>query len=338
MTGRTAWVSDVQFFADQVDQMDLALDQLALKDRNFDRFALLLIDNVVELTLHRHAEHESRRRSTLDGTTSKAIATAKAQHFEQKVKLAKVTGLVSPELADSITYLHSFRNTAHHAGQRHEGILHSLALFYFTSACEVLSSNKGSGWSATGADVVPHRALKYLGYRSSGVGFSHKAFQAACVRLTEVARSMGDALVSALHDDMMKTVVAADEAIQFVAVDSPQPLTRRAVIIQAQTWAVAWTDEAKSYAASHMPVSPMKSVGGYIDWLASNYPWPAKTDPIPSWRKRLGSIEKEKDHHLALKKYCDFMNQTESLRSAIFESAAGLDAHIQQQIDEARGK
>jgi hypothetical protein len=59
-----------QFFSDQVDQLDLALDQLAMRDRNFDRFALMLIDNVVELTLHNHAEDKqsaiaySRRRPT----------------------------------------------------------------------------------------------------------------------------------------------------------------------------------------------------------------------------------------------------------------------------------
>lgn len=45
----------IQFLADQLDQLDLALGQLALKDRNFDRFALMLIDNVVEVTLHQHA-------------------------------------------------------------------------------------------------------------------------------------------------------------------------------------------------------------------------------------------------------------------------------------------
>ena len=42
----------IQFISDSIDQLDLALDQLAMMDRNFDRFALMLIDNIVELTLH----------------------------------------------------------------------------------------------------------------------------------------------------------------------------------------------------------------------------------------------------------------------------------------------
>ena len=38
----------IQFLADNIDQLDLALDQLAVADRNFDRFALMLVDNVKE--------------------------------------------------------------------------------------------------------------------------------------------------------------------------------------------------------------------------------------------------------------------------------------------------
>jgi hypothetical protein len=35
--------------------MDLALDQLAVNDINYKRFTLMLVDNVVEITLHQHA-------------------------------------------------------------------------------------------------------------------------------------------------------------------------------------------------------------------------------------------------------------------------------------------
>jgi hypothetical protein len=41
---------------------------------------------------------------------------------------------------------------------------------------------------------------------------------------------------------------------------------------------------------------------------------------------------------VALKRYCDFLRQTESIRAQLMESAAQLDAYIQQQIDLARGK
>jgi len=107
----------VQFLADNIDQMDFALDQLAINDRNFDRFALMLIDNVVEIILHKHAqeiEYENDIWSRLKQTKydPKAIQDALGQHFQPKINFAKVTGVLSPEIADSFKYLHSFRNTA----------------------------------------------------------------------------------------------------------------------------------------------------------------------------------------------------------------------------------
>jgi hypothetical protein len=71
--------SMIQFLADQLDQLDqldrldLALDQLALKDCNFDRFAPILIDNAVELTLHQHAQ--DIRQTMVRGMTRSSLPT-----------------------------------------------------------------------------------------------------------------------------------------------------------------------------------------------------------------------------------------------------------------------
>ena len=64
----------------------------------------------------------------------------------------------------------------------------------------------------------------------------------------------------------------------------------------------------------------------------------SKRNPIPSWRNRLQSLDGEKNEHLALKKYCDFMSQAVRFRDQLDRGAAALDAHIQQEIDRARGK
>jgi hypothetical protein len=329
----------IQFLADNIDQLDLALDQLAVRDRNFDRFGLMLIDNVVELTLHKHAQDKSMENEMWSPQNSprhdpQSVASALGQHFDSKIKLAKTTGMVSPEVLDTIQYLHTFRNTAYHKGLRHEGILHSLALFYFTNACTVLANYTPMYWTSTSRDRISHRALKYLG--SPRILSGEKAFQAAWKRLHEVGVSMGDTLVPDLHADMEKTIETIDHQIQYLADESPRTNSRQQVIIDAQAWPFAFTDEAKEFAIKNN--CPQLSVGAYVQWLGSNYPWPINTDPIPSWRKRLKSLKDEKSNHAALKKYCDFMRQTEELRSQIEESAAQLDAHIEEQIERARGK
>lgn len=330
-----------QFLADHIDQLDLALDQLAMRDRNFDRFALMLIDNVVELTLHQYAKDKSyenemfARQDAAPPIETKSVAAALGPHFDSKVKLAKETGLISDYLAESLQYLHAFRNTAYHSGLRHEGVLHSLSLFYFNSVCTVLASYTPMWLLSSSKDQISHRALKYLG--KAKISDVNAAFEAAWRRLREVSESMGETLVQDLHCDMTVTIDRVDEEIDFLADESPGGKnSRKQVIVECQAWPFAFSEKGKAYARSHqVPLSPCAE---YVSWIAATYPWPTRTDPIPGWRKRLHSLGNEENPHLALKKYCQFMSQTLGLRTLISESASQLDAHIQQMVDAARGK
>ncbi|UHL64069.1 hypothetical protein LSG25_18935 [Paralcaligenes sp. KSB-10] len=329
----------LQFVADQVDQLDLALDQLAVRDRNFDRFAMMLIDNVVELTLHGHArekasENEMWRHEPSPKNDPKVVAAALGQSFEAKVRLARSTSMIPAEVAESIQYLHAFRNTVYHQGRRHEGILHSLAIFYFQNACSVLEGFKPMWWSTGSRDQISHRAIKYLG---SPKLFEHREVMAsACTRLRQVGNSLGQTLIADLQADMNNTIERVDEMIDFLTTEAPQTTSRKQAIISAQAWPFAFSDEGKQWARNNH--CPTDTVGGYVDWLSANYPWPVRADPISGWQKRLVSLKAEKDLNAALKKYCDFMRQTEEFRSKIDESVSQLDTYIQQQIDIARGK
>ena len=116
----------LQFRADNIDQLDLALDQLAVGDRNFDRFALMLIDNVAELTLHQYArdkvgQSQSWMRTRKPEYDEKLAASALGRNFSDKAKFALSTDLIDEAMCNSLRYLHSFRNTAYHQGLRHVG-------------------------------------------------------------------------------------------------------------------------------------------------------------------------------------------------------------------------
>ncbi|MDF3086378.1 hypothetical protein [Burkholderia sola] len=325
----------IQFLADQLDQLDLALDQLALRDRNFDRFALMLIDNAVELTLHEHAQ-DIRRDAEMyppdDGPRydPKVVTAALGPFFDTKIKLARATALVTGELAETLQYLHGFRNSAYHRGARHDGILHALALFYARSACQLLSKYQPLFWSASSRDSIPYRAVKYLGSVNSVSPM--EAFKLAWQRLADVAAHHGDTLIGDLHADMTRTIALADEQVTFLA-QHPEPngTPRDQVVIGSLLWPTAFADEGEKYAAAHGGPAPMTPE--YLTWIADNYPWPVRKDPIPSWRRRAASLAAERNPHAALKKYCEFMKQTEALRAAIETSANQLDAHIQNMVD-----
>ncbi|WP_269542012.1 hypothetical protein [Cerasicoccus fimbriatus] len=328
-----------QFLADNIDQLDLALDQLAVNDRNFDRFALMLIDNVAELTLHKYAqdkasENEMWGRISKPKNDPKILERALSQNFASKVHAACKFGMISQELHDSVLYLHQFRNTAYHKGLRHEGILHSLAIFYFQCVCQVLTSFQPTWFSWSSRDNISHRARKYIG--KDGLKNSREVFYKAYERLSLVSESLDGALIEDLSLDMKSTIDSTDRCIDFLATDSPEKMSRDEVVVNAQAWPFAFSEEGKKFAIRNG--CPEKCIGPYVEWIAQNYPWTIKSDPINSWRRRHKSLTKESVKHKALKKYCDFLKQTEKIRAEIDESAAQLDAHIQHLIDVARGK
>jgi hypothetical protein len=335
--------SDAQTFADLIDQLDLAFDQLVMKDRNFDRFALMLVDNVVELFLHTHATELRRQGEFFRGLRNPkhdpdAINAALGQRFDAKVKLARTTGLISAEVADTVACLHGFRNTAYHRGMRHEGILHSLALMYFRTVCAMISGySPPLGWSTSSRDQISHRAMKYLGPQALGLEFE-ESIRPAFDRLRLMAESLGDTLITDLGDDMEKTVRRAAESLEFVEKNQPEPrMTRDQLVVRAQVWSLAFSDEGKAFAANGGAPNP-PPLGPLIRWLETNYSLPVRSDPIPSWERRLASLREEKNPHAALKKYCDFMYQSEDVRDALNRDADLLDDEIERRSEEARGK
>ena len=198
------------------------------------------------------------------------VEKALGQNFDEKIRLAKVTGLISNEQADSLRYLHIFRNTSYHRGLRHEGILHSLALFYFINACELLKKYEPIYWSSSSRDVISHRAMKYLGEVNIFSG-SQDAFKNAWERLTDVAKSMPFDLINDLARDMLSSIKNSDHNIQFLADESPEPMTRRSAVLYSQAWPLAFTEKGKAFARKNN--CPDKGIQGYVDWLVENYQW-----------------------------------------------------------------
>lgn len=333
-------VSENLFWADAVDQLDLALDQLFVGERNFDRFSMLLVDNVVELALHRFASEkasENRLWSALGSpkVDPRDLEKALGQSFERKVKFASKMGLLNKSESESILNLHTYRNTAYHRGARHDGILHSLGVLYIKIACELLSKYKPQGWSWSSDDRFSHRARKYLG-SDRMMSTDRDSFVRAYKRLKEVAIALPHNVIEDLHSDMRKTIDESDRVLQFLAEETPSGVTRDRAVVECQAWPFATTEaarrfaESKGYTITHMYT--------FTQWLAVEYPWSICRDPIPGWRSRLSALLEAEDEHDALKRYCDFFRQTEEFRSQLHESGAQLNDYIQHQIDRARGK
>jgi len=332
-----------QFYADVIDQLDLALDQLAVSDRNFDRFALLLIDNVVELTLHQYfrdkaGENELWQPSSDPQFDPRIVHKGLGRNFSEKAKGAKKLGLIDGSVCESLITLHLYRNTSYHQGLRHEGILHSLAVFYFRITCDLLLRYDPHSYGWGSDDVVSHRARKYLGpaaERPSATGHPTEAYRRAFQQLLYVSQNMDCNLIGDLADDLSRTIQATDELIDFLAENGPKKVTRDQAVIEAQAWSVAFTDEARAL-AQERSYDP-ECVQDFVSWVADNCALLEHGDPIARWNKRLATLAKETDEHKALKRYSDFIIQTEDSRDCLLNAAMALEQYIDEQIDRMRG-
>jgi hypothetical protein len=329
----------LRFLANSLEQMDLALDQLAVNDVNYKRFALMLVDNVVELTLHQYAIEQSNWNRMFQMLPPKyppkLVADALGQYFDAKVKLAAESGYIAAHLKDTFNILHSFRNEVYHRGMTHEEILPAVSLFYFQNACQLLETFAPGVFSYSERQRIPHRAQKYLGVRPSHTSLND--FKAACRRLKEISETHQCDLVGDLTQKVELMIAEADHNIQFLTDDAPNSdKTREGTLIDAQLWRFAFTEDARDFAKQKN--CSAKNDFEYLQWLRDNYSWKYQKDPILGWKKRLADLGNEKDSHRALLLYKNFADQTEDIRDLLSEAASGLDDYIQTEIDSARNK
>src|SRR4051794_31863558 len=118
------------FLANNIEQLDLALEHIVQGDANNARFGLMLTDNAVEITLHQLAMDRHRdikgnawRYEKNPFPHEKELVAALGRHFEPKVKFAILENKLSVEDGASIVALHNVRNEVYHVGVRDDVVL-----------------------------------------------------------------------------------------------------------------------------------------------------------------------------------------------------------------------
>lgn len=328
-----------QFYAECLEQLDLALDQLALNDENYTRFAIMLIDNVAELILHDVAQSKLLVFERYgDAPRSEDISLCRkavGRNFDSKVKFANKIGLFDDATKNSILLLHEYRNTSYHRGERHERFLRALTILYLQLVCRIFCDWEPLTWGFASNEVIPLRVRKYVRNSESILEDGRQRYVNAFDRLGKIASNLRYDLISDLSTEMGLVIEDIDQAIDFLARDAPRPSTRNEVIIRCQTSALVFSEEHRARAIN--AGCSGNSIAELENWFEEEG-LPFKKDPIPSWRRRLASLENEKEPHAALKKFGDFEKQTRDFRDQILESAFQLDMYNQSEIDRMRGK
>jgi hypothetical protein len=173
----------LRFLANNIEQVDLALEHVSKGDANNARFGLILLDNVVEITLHQIAKDKQYDLNSYlyrdkPYEHAAALETALGRHFDAKVRFAKKIGRLAEDVSESISIFHEFRNEVYHIGVQHEAVLPAITNFHLKVACEFLASYSPRWFSFSPGMALPERARKFFGdqqFFMDGPSDYHKA-------------------------------------------------------------------------------------------------------------------------------------------------------------------
>lgn len=134
----------MKYFHTCVEQLDMAAQQLSYQNAVADRLALILVDNIVELMVHRRCGDVFWADTMWQEIGDRKYSPSKRQevlgeHFDPKVSFLKSLGLVTDDERIFCQNAHKFRNEAYHIGMLHEDVIHELAWNYHGLACELFS-------------------------------------------------------------------------------------------------------------------------------------------------------------------------------------------------------
>jgi len=329
------------FLATILEQLDLASEHVAKRNVHDARFGLMLTDNAVELVLHHIAKEQAaklRAYAFMRESYAHQVALEKAlgKAFDAKVKFAKIERKIDPETSGTVCIMHELRNEVYHAGLQHEAILPSLAIFYLDAAATYISSYQphGLGWSSS--QTLPERAKKYF----RGDSFfpeSWEDFKSGCMTLARACGHDATETISVLADHLDEVIDFQDTCIDIVAngVYEGQQRTRDRAVVETQAWQLAFSEKGKKLAAERGWTG---NVLNWIGWLADNYTFKFRRDPVASWRKQAAKLRLNRNPHAALAHYHSFIIETASFREAMEEAARQAEAEIDMLIDRARGK
>lgn len=329
-----------QFQNEAINQLDFVLDQLQFNERNYDRFAFMLVDNIVELTFYKLAQLKYDdfnyiNKGQQTGSSIKNIEKALYnQFFIDKIKFAESEKIITNEIAESLKYLHLFRNKVYHAGSGYEIILHSMAINYFIIACSILKNFPRREFDIQSTTFeVSYRSKKYLEKDSL---YYAKSYSNAFQRLKDIGSSMKQNLVEDLTLDMAQKIRMIDDDIHFIAETISDDYNRDKAVIFGQAWPFSNSQKAIDFAINNN--CEVIGEDEFLEWLTINYQWRVSKDPVFELKKRFERIKTEKRSHKALEIYSKFIIDTEELITTIHEAAIHLDWLIDREIDRKRGK
>ncbi len=325
-----------------VEQLDLSVKQLHFNDPSYDRFSLILTDNIVELILHKQCERlisyddmwKTIQKQKYPDIERKKVLGG---YFKEKTKFCKNENLISEEEQIFINNCHKHRNVLYHVGIKYNDIIHSLALLYHQIGCELFKRLKPDGFLHPSPKTEYSEAVERH-IKPSKVGIDmHKAIKDACSSLSKNRPDLPKPFPQVLSNSALNALEDLENGLTFLVDDNPNKMNEEQIIFHVQLWDYL---QDKDTVEEALKMSGVKYENFFRarEYLEQNWNAPIKNNPIPRWKGRAEKLKAETNNFVCMAKYETLRNDMSDFERAVDKAGFALDSQIQLDIDAALGK
>lgn len=321
-----------------IEQLDLAAQQLEKRNPSYARFAIILIDNVVELIAQRICNEEVRNddfwiKLGRPKLSNKQRQNALGQRFDKKILFCRSMDKLSADQADAIQICHKYRNELYHTGLKYQNVIWDIAHFYYDIATSVLAEKYSPGyWSSS--SIVSPAVERHAGKQGKLIG----------PEMNEVANSLQSikpksacSLREALSKAAIERVKEVQDSLDFLVSDGPMPQEENRVLkeVQFHNWLRSDDPIVLSVWEAAKSHDQMIAARSFLETV-----WKPRhvVNPLPMFETQANSIACVKSELIGLKTFERFRSDFSYISEILEQAAYDLDAYIQSEIDRMRGK
>lgn len=331
----------MQYIFSCLEQLDRASLELNQEFPIFNRFALILIDNIVEVMCHKRCETIITKYSSWifqekDRISRTNQARILGKFFDQKLKFLKQKNEISQNEYAFIDISHSYRNLAYHLGTTHEKILFPLAWEYLEIACDLFARFETLFVCHSSTDKPTMAFKKHLKAAKIESDFFEKDLRKKlATSILSQRPPLQTPLPEVFSQEILEMISDIEGAIEFIVSFNPNRYNYAEVLRQSQFW---------HDLHENIPIEYDEGTIEYNLFLKKRatelkHSWQPKYSEIPirNWRKRGETIAKSKKWG-AIQNFINLKKEIDYLHQILTDEASQLDGYIQQKYDEYRGK
>ncbi|KWF99081.1 hypothetical protein [Burkholderia cepacia] len=323
-----------------VEQLDRGAEELHAGTDVGNRLALILVDNVIELLLHRYCESRFGWAGKLEFPeapqryTRAAKARVLGQRFDEKLKFVKAENRLSEVEFGFIGVCHKYRNEAYHIGVSRENVLFPIAWLYHQLACDIFVRLDTRTRSHGARIEVPERVAKHAPASWQQGRAYINLFDTAPIA-ESLNRARPDlANPSALYADALEEWVAHLVDVTDYAVGG-MGKSEETVLIEAQWWKDLFSDIPPD-------VEEGEPFGAYLRQkrAAMEQSWKPRYRSVPfdAWRKRTARLRQVKDGRAALLTYDRLYDEIAYFDGFILDAAGWVDQRAEEALERYRAE